>query len=86
MKNKLILLFMVLAAAVLGGVCGNAVEGLPGLDWLSYSKTVGMNPVSVDLMIADITFGIHFSLNVAQVILLFLVLLTHKKIADLVEV
>ena len=46
MKNKLVLLFMIVTAAVLGGLLGNLCEGVYGVSWLAYSKAIGLDATS----------------------------------------
>lgn len=86
MKNKLVLIFLILAAAIVGGILGELTVGMYGLSWLSYGKTIGFDTISLDIIFMDLTFGLHFSLNVAQVILLMIALLVHKKVSSLIDV
>lgn len=86
MKNKLVFIFLVLTAAVLGGVIGELTVGMYGLSWLAYGKTIGFDTVSLNIIFMDLTFGLHFSLNVAQVILLLIALLIHKKVSALIDI
>ena len=74
MKNKLVLLFMIITAAVLGGLLGNLCDGVYGLSWLAYSKAIGLDATTLNLSVFDLTFGIHVQMNVAQIILLALAL------------
>lgn len=86
MKNKLVLIFLILTAAIVGGILGELTVGMYGLSWLSYGKTIGFDTVSFDVVFMDFTLGLHFSLNVAQVILLLVALLVHKKLSALIDV
>ena len=85
MKNKLVLLFMIITAAVLGGLLGNLCDGVYGLSWLAYSKAVGLDATTLNLSVFDLTFGIHVQMNVAQIILLALALVVSPKIANAIK-
>ncbi len=85
MKNKLVLLFMIVTAAVLGGLLGNLCEGIYGVSWLAYSKAIGLDATTLNLSVFDLTFGIHFQLNVAQIILLAVALFVSPKIANAIQ-
>lgn len=85
MKNKLVLLFLVVAAGISGGLIGKMVDGVHGLSWLAYSKSIGLDATTLDLSIFDLTFGIHISMNVAQILLLILALLIAPKVADAIK-
>ena len=85
MKNKLVLLFMIITAAVLGGLLGNLCDGVYGLSWLAYSKAIGLDATTLNLSVFDLTFGIHVQMNVAQMILLALALVVSPKIANAIK-
>ena len=85
MKNKLVLLFMIITAAVLGGLLGNLCDGEYGLSWLAYSKAIGLDATTLNLSVFDLTFGIHVQMNVAQIILLALALVVSPKIANAIK-
>ncbi|MCI5815478.1 DUF4321 domain-containing protein [Ruminococcus sp.] len=85
MKNKLVLLFMIITAAVLGGLLGNLCDGVYGLSWLAYSKAIGLDATTLNLSVFDLTFGIHVQMNVAQIILLALALVVSPKIANAIK-
>ena len=85
MKNKLVLLFMIITAAVLGGLLGNLCDGVYGLSWLAYSKAIGLDATTLNLSVFDLTFGIHAQMNVAQIILLALALVVSPKIANAIK-
>ena len=57
-KNGWGLLLMLLAGIVLGGFIGMLAQDIPGLGWLSYGQTFGLQqPVVLDLGILVLTFG-----------------------------
>ena len=85
MTNQLVLLFMIITAAVLGGLLGNLCDGVYGLSWLAYSKAIGLDATTLNLSVFDLTFGIHVQMNVAQIILLALALVVSPKIANAIK-
>lgn len=68
-KNGWALCLMLLAGMVLGGFVGMLVQGMSGLDWLSYGQTFGMQqPIVLDLGILVFTLGITVKISVASLI------------------
>lgn len=83
MKRFLLMLLLLITAVVLGGLCGIACEGVPWLDWLSYSQGFAFEPgkfINID-GVFSLTFGITFSPNVAQLILCLISLFVYYKLA-----
>ena len=71
MKRVLYMTFLLIVAVLLGGLIGNAVQGAAALGWLGYYKTFAFEPgIFLDLDVLRLSFGIRFSANIAQVILI----------------
>lgn len=71
MKNALLLVFYLLAGAVVGGMLASVCGQMPMLRWLAYSQSIGVSPDSpfiLDLSVVRLTFGFSMSLSVAQII------------------
>ena len=68
MKKKIILIFLLIAAAIIGSIIATASNGVTYFNWLSYAKSVGVQPFTLDVVSINLTFGINFSLSVAQII------------------
>ena len=68
-KNYWILLVFILIGIVLGGFIGQLFQNVPALAWLGYGKTFGLtSPVTLDLGIIVLTFGISFNITIAGII------------------
>ncbi len=80
MKNTFLLILLLIAGAVLGSLIGSAAAGMDGIDWLSYSKEIAISPFTINLVIASITFGIDFSMSIAQVIFLIIAVCFYPKL------
>ena len=51
MKKNILLLFFILAGAMVGSLIASAAAGVPMLSWLAYSETIGIptaNPAYLD--------------------------------------
>lgn len=82
-KSVLILIFVLIAGIVIGGMIGSLTKNVTVLSWLSFYKSFGLDaskPVTVDLSILKITFGFEMGINVAQVICIIGGLLLYRKI------
>lgn len=82
MKNKLFLVFYLLAGVVLGGLLANLCTGVPALSWLSYSQTIGISPTApfvLDLAVVKLSIGFCMSVSVAQIFTIGLALFIYYK-------
>lgn len=67
LKKTIAFVFFLLAGAILGAFISYICDGKNGLDWLAWGKTVGINPVTVDLMIVSFTIGFLINVTIAQI-------------------
>lgn len=64
-KNGWTLLLLVLSGVVLGGFIGSLAAGVPGLDWLNYGDSFGLeNPIVLSLGLVVLTFGLTIKINI----------------------
>ena len=72
-KNGWVLLLLMLAGIVLGGFIGTLTQNLPGLSWLSYGQSFGLDsPIVLNLGILVITFGLSIKITISSIIGLIL--------------
>ncbi len=65
--------------AIIGGLLGNYLSGFAPLAWLGFGGQIGMDaPLSLDLWVMNITFGIGFQFTIGNVIGMLLGALTYK--------
>lgn len=86
MKKKIILIFLLIAAAIIGSIIATACDGVTYFNWLSYAKSVGVQPFTVDAVSINLTFGINFSLSVAQIICFIIAIIAYPKLAKSLDV
>lgn len=79
-KSTLTLFLFIFAGIVIGGFIGDWLGGYDFLTWLSYGKTFGLETVTLNLSIIQLTFGFQFSINLASIIGIFLAILIYRKI------
>ena len=64
-KNNWTCLILILAGIVLGGFIGSLFNS----SWLNYGQTFGLiNPVTLDLGILIITFGLTIKITISSII------------------
>jgi len=64
-KNNWTCLILILAGIVLGGFIGSLFNS----SWLNYGQTFGLtNPVTLDLGILIITFGLTIKISISSII------------------
>ena len=64
-KNNWTCLILILAGIVLGGFIGSLFDS----SWLNYGQTFGLtNPVTLDLGILIITFGLTIKITISSII------------------
>jgi|GEM_PF-709754 hypothetical protein len=77
LKSFFLILLLVLAV-VLGKLLGTVTAGNPFLSWLGIGTSFGFAPVSINLSVLVLTFGLTMSINVAQAILLVAAILSYN--------
>lgn len=80
-KNIWILILFILCGVVVGGLLGNLASKVDFLWWLSYGESFGLTePISLDLSVIQLTFGLVFKINIASIIGMILAIFIYKKI------
>ena len=63
------LLLLLLSGIVLGGFIGEMTAKVPGLSWLNFGESFGLNdPLILNLGILVITFGLSIRITMASII------------------
>ena len=80
-KNIWVLMIFILSGIVVGGLIGEVASNVDFLWWLSYGNSFGLtNPVTLDLSVIAISFGLSFKLNIASILGMFLAILIYRKV------
>lgn len=80
-KNIWILLVFLLSGLVLGGLLGELAKSVDFLWWLSYGESFGLNtPITLDLSVIAITFGLTFKINIASIIGMAIAVFIYRKV------
>ena len=80
-KNIWVLIIFILSGIVVGGLIGEVSSSVDFLWWLSYGNSFGLtNPVTLDLSVISLSFGLSFKLNIASILGMFLAILIYRKI------
>lgn len=80
-KNSWGLFILLLAGIVLGGFIGSLTAGVPGLSWLNYGQSFGLqNPIVLDLGILIITFGLSIKITIASIIGVLVAIIIYRLI------
>lgn len=78
-KNGWTLLLLILAGVVLGGFIGSLTAGIPGLDWLNYGQSFGLeNPVILSMGLLVLTFGLTIKITIAGIIGIILAIFIYR--------
>ena len=82
-KNNLAIFFIILMGVILGGLVGEILGSIPGLDFLKTGVQIGITePVTVSLMVVEITVGLIFKINIMSIAGAWFGYLVQKKIID----
>ena len=80
-KNIWILLIFILSGLVVGGLLGEPASNVDFLWWLSYGQEFGLaNPITLDLQVITLTFGLMFKINIASIIGMILAIFIYRKV------
>lgn len=68
-KNIWILMLIILAGLVVGGLLGELAKSIDWLWWLGFGQEFGLeSPIVLNLGIITLTFGLMFKINIASII------------------
>ena len=80
-KNVWILILFILCGIVVGGLLGELASQVDFLWWLSYGEEFGRSdPITLDLQVITLTFGLMFKINIASIIGMILAIFIYRKI------
>lgn len=80
-KNVWILILFILCGIVVGGLLGELASQIDFLWWLSYGEEFGLsNPITLDLQVISLTFGLMFKINIASIIGMILAIFIYRKV------
>jgi len=78
-KNSWTLLLLLLSGIVLGGFIGEMTSGVPGLGWLNYGESFGLNnPLVLNFGILVITFGLTIRITMASIVGVIIAILVYR--------
>lgn len=68
-KNGWLLIVLILAGLVVGGLLGQVASKVDFLWWLGYSQTFGLTtPLQLNLSVIQLTFAIAFEISIASIL------------------
>lgn len=77
-RNPWLLLLLLLVGLVIGGVIGDIFRD--SFKLLGYSKSIGLNPATLDLNVIKLTFGFTMSINLASVLGLVIAIIIFSRL------
>lgn len=80
-KNVWILIVFILCGIVVGGLLGQLASSVDFLWWLGYGQEFGIStPITLDLQVITLTFGLMFKINIASIIGMILAIFIYRKV------
>lgn len=68
-KSFWVLMVLLLSGIVLGSFIGDVAQNVPGLSWLSFGQSFGLDsPLIVNLGVIVVTFGLTIRITMASII------------------
>ena len=64
-------ILLLLCGVVIGSFVAELTRGVEGLSWLSYGRSFGIwspTPLTLDLAVVKLTFGVSFHLSIAIIL------------------
>ena len=78
-KNSWALVLLLLSGIVLGGFIGEMTAGVPGLSWLNFGQSFGLNdPIILNFGILVITFGLSIRITIASIIGVIIAIVVYR--------
>ncbi len=86
MKNKLVFLFCIIVAIIIGTFLGELCVDTPYLEWLGRNFAFSTGIHDLNLHFLKLTLGLDFSINLAQVIMMIAALFVSPKLAAKIQI
>ncbi len=86
MKNKLVFLFCIIVAIIIGTFLGEICADTPYLEWLGRNFAFSTGIYDLNLHFVKLTLGLDFSINLAQVLMMMIALYVSPKIASKIQI
>lgn len=83
-KKTATFIFLIVSGITAGTIVGKATNGKEYLSWLSYGTSVGIStdhPMIIDLSVFKLAFGFTLSINIAQIIFIFVTMIIFYRIS-----
>ncbi|EEG76307.1 DUF4321 domain-containing protein [Dethiobacter alkaliphilus] len=77
-KSTGILLILLIIGSIFGSLLGEIFSG--ALPFLSYSRTIGLSPTTIDLAPLTLTLGIMLRLNIATILGFFIAFFIYTRL------
>ena len=80
-KSIWILIVLILAGIVVGGLIGELASRAGGLWWLAYGQEFGLrDPLTLDLSVIKVSFSLLIKLNISSILGMILAIFVYRKI------
>ncbi|MBS4032185.1 MAG: DUF4321 domain-containing protein [Clostridiales bacterium] len=77
-KGTGILIILLIIGSIFGSLLGEALSGF--VPFLTYGRSVGLSPTTIDLASVTITLGLILKLNIASIIGFFFTLFIYTRL------
>lgn len=78
-KNGWVLVLLMLAGIVIGGLLGTLTQNIAALSWLNYGQSFGLDsPIVLNLGVIVITFGLTIKITVSSILGLILATVIYR--------
>lgn len=82
-KNNLAIFFIILLGIILGGLVGEILGSVPGLEFLKTGVQIGVvEPITVSLMVIEFTLGLILKINLMSIVGAWIGFVVQKKIIE----
>lgn len=78
-----LLILLLIAGVVVGGAIASLLQSFPWAGFLTYTKTFGLGdtqPLTLDLSVLRISFGVGLRINLAQALCLLAAVLLYRRL------
>ena len=84
MKKGLLMFGLLFLSVFLGNWLGGLAANVPGIEWMGTEYSIGFSTFDLDMHVILLTLGLQIKINICEIFLILVSLLSFNKLAKVI--